>query len=462
MITITIQKEDKLSKSGWELNFFLDGQQKQILPNQELISFEVSDDEHLLVMLAKNKNLGENFFSYDEVIINLSHCIEYTYRIYNHNNDYIYIRQVESQSQGSETTFNQQKVLEYPDEDKQGNQSPILITIHSANQTQNKFRKEYFSKKIIEYSNAIKNCCEDLDIHNRIRHKIITKKDFIDDKRNRLLLVEEDLLEELTRTENWLGVIACHKTYNLERDSIPDGIQSYLDRTQWIGPGLILWYSLPESLRIETHKEILLMNPNWSGEFDRIINLLIKKYHLEINKGNFSDLSLSRESIFIDSKPYLHSIMNEINQDVFNNIGSIYVNITQENGAEGIGNQYNYLKVYNLINEIKEHIQRFPANNIILLLSDSPSYNYFGIIDNGKYELRIIAKRQKFKRWNIEIEQIVESLRTAILWWQNEGNYSEEEVEALNEAFNMKENEKTTRELLRLEYPDEYQEFPDE
>ena len=170
-------------------------------------------------------------------------------------------------------------------------------------------------------------------------------------------------------------------------------------------------------------------DPEWAEKFDLLINEFIENNHIDLNKSNFSDLSVN--SIFTKKKPFLHSLIDEINQDVFENNGIIKENVP----LMLIG----YQNFFDLDKNTTD-----PQNLIIYYPPKQSFYSghgrsYIGVMEHGKYEIRVIAQGEKFNFWDIEIDWIIDGLRTAIKWWQNESKYSKEELEEMSRRSDYEE-----------------------
>jgi hypothetical protein len=203
---------------------------------------------------------------------------------------------------------------------------------------------------------------------------------------------------------------------------------------------------LPEDFISEAHECVLHMIPSWSGEFDRLIDTLIKEYHLVPYMDNFNDLSL--ETLFSESKPQLISLMKKVNRDVFGNKGKIKIN-------EKIDNIICYGPLLSYLST--SHLP--PPENIILYcpskIYPNSSDGFIGLLENGKFEIRVIVRREKFHYWDTNLNGIVEMLRTAINDWKTNILYiSQEEQDQM-------ENDQALQDIADS-FRSEIDEFQDE
>jgi hypothetical protein len=197
---------------------------------------------------------------------------------------------------------------------------------------------------------------------------------------------------------------------------------------------------LPNDIKDEIHEKVLELNPTWKGELERLVNQFVEDFHIQKPAGHFTDLAIKPVSGISKSKQLLNNLMIEINEDVFDNSGSIELNVP----VILLGG--NKLETLFALKESKP-----PPENIILFHSVVPEYvkkmyqngripsgyfkkNYIGVVENGSYEIRVIVKRDKFNYWDTTIDEIIETLRTAIEWWKTEAKYSQYEIDGMAEA----------------------------
>ena len=140
------------------------------------------------------------------------------------------------------------------------------------------------------------------------------------------------------------------------------------------------------------------------------------------NKSNFKDLAVI--SAFSKSKPYIYSLIEEINRDVFDNSGWIETNV---------GSDFDDEDEDESTWEMKKKIPS--SENIILYIGSNFRRDraYIGILELNGVDIRIIAQNDYYKNWIIKTDKIIEGLRTAIQWWKTEGRYTERDEESIRE-----------------------------
>ena len=298
---------------------------------------------------------------------------------------------------------------------KVNDETMTLVTIRQATPEENRLREAFLSKQRDKYEEYITFLKEGYKYFPyRDEYEItVMDYDYVDEMRNRFKWLKDRIVDAVFLQEIYLTLAATN---------IQQGGKPYIKFINGHIAGILP--SLPRDVRDEIHEKVLEMNPSWSGEVERMCNTLSAIIPSLQNSGNFKDLNL--KSAFSKSKPYLGNLMEEINSDVFDHKASIKINVSTE--VLG-GEKREFMWALKQTNP--------PLENIILYYSPIPGrdrHSYIGVLEHGKFEIRVVARRDKFNYWDTNIEGIVETLRQAIEWWQKKSTYRQSELEDIAEA----------------------------
>ncbi len=242
----------------------------------------------------------------------------------------------------------------------------------------------------------------------------LTDSSFIDDKRNRLAYIKKHLYKEIRQYDVILALTACNLiAYDAKWLTFKVGTFDK-EVSNWS------WESFTDDIKKEIYMRVLEMNPAWIDESDRCYNMLADKFGFE-KQDNFSDLAIKAQSMFSESKAYIYSLLEEINQNVFENNGTIKINLEP------------YVFSRRTVRPLPQNMVLVLPNKK-MLNSNIYLHGHIGVVEHGRFELKIVARRDKLFVVDTEVNRIVNQLRAAINWWKSEGAYSDEEAEAISIA----------------------------
>ena len=296
---------------------------------------------------------------------------------------------------------------------------PTLVTIREATSEENASRQAYLlnlSKQTKDNTRFIKDGYRNTPYAFTYEPRV-QDEEYIDDAYNRFSWVKEGIKDRIVSFENTLTLAACNIQQPWNQGPAFKFTNGHVD-----GPLI----GLSNETMDEIHQKVLEMNPAWAGGLEALLSPLMENPQLNQRRGNFKDLALT--SIFSESKTYLNRLMQEVSTDVFNNMGSIRVNVSTE--VLG-GNKRELLWALKNVNP--------PLGNVILYYSPMPTNtknSYIGILEHGNFEIRVVARRDKFNYWDTDLDGVINTLRTAIQWWKTSAVYSAYEIEAMAEAAN--------------------------
>jgi len=336
---------------------------------------------------------------------------------------------------------------------------PVKVTIIEAMEKEERLRTSFLSERMRGYEVFLKNGAILEHLHssilkdfwgfsgdwlNRAGHYYsswLVSKKYVDDKRNRFEWIGSFAAEDIAREEIRLTLAACNA-----RDD--NGRPLFNFRNGHLVDSLLPPWFDDNDIRRGIHVKVLEMNPAWSGEIERIIESLRKTLNLSGRMGNFTDLAVKPG--FAESKPYLRTLMAELNRDVFQNRGTIEENVRLKNLVPSAVGPFSYLRIANpRPANIVLNCESAPSARPIGRLGRlRPNTSFIALMEHGSSEILIIAQRDKFKYWVTEIEEIIEGLRDAIRWWQIDGKYTREDLIAQEEAEDYEELKREAKEHI--------------
>jgi hypothetical protein len=256
---------------------------------------------------------------------------------------------------------------------------------------------------------------------------LLLKHAYVDDKRSRLEWIKlraqfEIRVEDICRTMS-----ACDLIWVVNKREVFEFTNGRADPASVRGVH-------PDILE-EIHSRVLELNPAWEGEPDRLMTSLIKEHHLEDRVSSFKDLAL--KSAFATSKAVLGSLLDEINRDVFGGAGAVRGNVP--------------LATLNRVNQPLRYLQLLnpPPENITLFYRPATESGraaiegFIGVIEHGKFEIKIVASRDKARDWDTDIEQVRSTLHEAVRWWLVEGTFTardHDDMEAAADAHGLEDD----------------------
>ena len=145
---------------------------------------------------------------------------------------------------------------------------------------------------------------------------------------------------------------------------------------------------------------------------------------------------LSWRTTFTRNKAVLAALLSEINEDEFDNQGTLLVNVP-------------FLELRDLSEEF------YSTRNIILKFSYPKSKdgfyfeNFIGLYEAGQSHVGVFVIKDKTRHWISDIANIVATLREAMDFWNTDGNFDEREREIACEES------RRAQEEAALEYMEE-------
>ena len=131
---------------------------------------------------------------------------------------------------------------------------------------------------------------------------------------------------------------------------------------------------------------------------------------------------LSWRTSFTKNKQNLISLMNEINEDEFDNIGTILLDAPIEE-LRGISHE------------------NYSMRNIILYFCAPNSWvgfhftNFIGLFEVGNSQIGVFVSKDKSRYWISNISEIVYTLKKVMYYWNTAANYNKRELEIANEEW---------------------------
>ena len=124
---------------------------------------------------------------------------------------------------------------------------------------------------------------------------------------------------------------------------------------------------------------------------------------------------LSWRTTFTRNKDALATLLGEINEDEFDNQGTLLVNIP-------------FLELRDLSEEF------YSTRNITLCFSYPKNLgfyfeNFIGLYEAGQSQVGVFVIKDKTRHWTSDISNIVATLREAMDYWNTDGNFNERERE---------------------------------
>ena len=343
-----------------------------------------------------------------------------------------------------------QKEFSMSIERNDGTFHPFLITIRKANQKEIDIRRKFLLKLKDETISNIKGFLD--AFYPKLRFSGLypnqeTKKfqrwleqnNSVDDQWNRVNWIMRyfswDIKDQIVKKEIALTLVTSNfikkngePVFKFVGDYVADNI--FLENAKII-----------TKIQGDIYEKVLELNPEWAGENERLEKDILNQWLPKQHKGTFSDLN--PKSIFSRSETQLLSLMNEVNEQVFDSIGTIKINVPMKTFQDQ-GETFEFLTHLNP-----------PPKNIILYYSATPSIpvktseeasvsdflsglsnlvnygrhenQYLGLIEHGKFEIRIVARKEKFSYWDTDLDGIEEGLRKAVVWLEKNGLYTYEE-----------------------------------
>lgn len=316
--------------------------------------------------------------------------------------------------------------------------SPTMVTIRQATEVEislhERFLEEIKDKcsRTIEfgarsYSLLYSSFCADYLWHLRSGNPH-PRKNIVDDKVHRFLWVKDYCECALCRYEIELTMAACN-ILDESKKPIFTFVEGHMGKYPSLDCGetsLSLWEE-------EVHEKVLEMNPSWKGESAALVKSLRRENRLEYQTGDLKNWRI--ESIFSQAENYLYSLLEEINRAVFNGIGRIKADVSEDDSEKSSTKGFSlYIPKHN-----------WNPNNL----------GSIGVQENGKFEIRITVNRDKNEYWDTGIKGVVDALQQAIIWWKECGEYTEEEriqhEDDIMRAGLEKEGEELLAEIRRQE-----------
>lgn len=137
---------------------------------------------------------------------------------------------------------------------------------------------------------------------------------------------------------------------------------------------------------------------------------------------------LSWRTTFTRNKDALATLLSEINEDEFDNQGTLWVNVPFED-LRGLSEEF------------------FSTRNTVLYFiypksSDGfYSSNFIGLYEAGQTQVGVFVIKDKTRHWISDISNIVSTLREAVDYWNTYANFDGEEREIAEEKRMREEEE---------------------